>query len=181
MCEIKYWRREVQDKEKWRKTINKEVKPTTVRSDAVHVIHEHEERAKKRRTDDSLLDCNKKMNSPPSPSTTTVINVDATCSLCGRTFKSKRAMNIHKRVCIQKRSTEASTDTKEMHQLTATSSTNKNTATKNMKIINLLIKKDENKYICPNNMCRKILKPQGATMHVKACAKAWRVEKEVQT
>ncbi|CAF3437630.1 unnamed protein product [Rotaria sp. Silwood2] len=123
------------------------------------------------------------MNSPPSPSTTTVTNIDATCSLYGRTFKSKRGMNIRKRVCIQKRSTEASTDTKtkEMHQLTTMSSTNKDTTTKNMKIINLLIKKDENKYICPNNMCRKILKAQGATMHVKACAKAWLIEQEVQT
>ncbi|CAF3089277.1 unnamed protein product, partial [Rotaria sp. Silwood2] len=87
------------------------------------------------------------------------------------------------RVRIQKRSTEASTDTKtkEMHQLTTTSSTSKNTATKNMKIINLIIKKDENKYMCPNNMCRKILKAQGATMHVKACAIAWLIEQEVQT
>ncbi|CAF5212401.1 unnamed protein product [Rotaria magnacalcarata] len=107
MCEIKNWRREVQDKEMWRKTINKEVKSTTVRSDAAHVIHEHKERAKKRRTDERLLDYNKKMNTPPS--TTTVINVDATCSICGRTFKSKLGTNIHKRVCIQ--------NSQRMHQL----------------------------------------------------------------
>ncbi|CAF1113431.1 unnamed protein product [Rotaria magnacalcarata] len=107
MCEIKNWRREVQDKEMWRKTINKEIKSTTVRSDAAHVIHEHKERAKKRRTDERLLDYNKKMNTPPS--TTTVINVDATCSICGRTFKSKLGTNIHKRVCIQ--------NSQRMHQL----------------------------------------------------------------
>jgi hypothetical protein len=46
MRDIKNWRREVQDKETWRKAINKEVKSTTVRSDAVHVMHEHQERAK---------------------------------------------------------------------------------------------------------------------------------------
>ncbi|CAF1000279.1 unnamed protein product [Rotaria magnacalcarata] len=116
VCEIKSWRREVQDKEMWRKTINKEVKSTTVRSDAAHVIHVHKESAKKRRADERLLDCNKKMNNPSS--TPTIINVDTTCSLCGRTFKSKRSMNIHKRVCIQKRSTTSSADTKanEMHQ-----------------------------------------------------------------
>ncbi|CAF0973308.1 unnamed protein product [Rotaria magnacalcarata] len=112
-----------------RKTINKEVKFTTVRSDAVHVIHEYKERAKRRRADERLPDCNKKMNTPPS--TTTVIKVDTTCSLCGRTFRSKRGMNIHKRVCIQKRSTEASVDTKnnEMHQQTTASTTTKITTT----------------------------------------------------
>ncbi|CAF4436865.1 unnamed protein product [Rotaria sp. Silwood2] len=181
LCEIKNWRREVQDKEKWRKTINKEVKSTTARSDAAHVIHEHKERAKKRRADERLLDCNKRKNSPSS--TTTVINVDTTCSLCGRTFESKRGMNIHKRVCIQKRSTKASADIKnnEMHQQTTAPTTTKNTTTQNIKIkiINLLIKKD-NKYICPNSIRRKILKAQGATMHVKACAKAWLIEQAVQ-
>ena len=91
-------------------------------------------------------------------------------------------MNIHKRVCIQKQSTKASTDTKtnEMHQLTTASTTNKNTTTKNIKIIDLLIKKDKNKYVCPNSMCRKILKAQGATMHVKSCAKTWLIEQQVQ-
>ena len=121
------------------------------------------------------------MDSPPSA--TTVISVDATCSLCGRTFKSKRGMNIHKRVCIQKRSTNASADTKtnEMHQR-MTASTTKNTTTQDIKIkiINLLTKKDKNKYICPNSTCQKILKAQGATMHVKTCAKTWLTEQQAQ-
>ncbi|CAF2052948.1 unnamed protein product [Rotaria magnacalcarata] len=147
ICEIKSWRREVQDKEMCRKTINKEVKLTTVRSDAAHVIHVHKERAKKRRADERFLDCNKNMNNPPS--TPTIINVDTTCSLCGRTFKSKRGMNIHKRVCIQKRSTTSSADTKTnvMHQRMTASTTTKNTTTQDIKIKikNLLTQKDKNK------------------------------------
>ncbi|CAF2134972.1 unnamed protein product [Rotaria magnacalcarata] len=182
ICEIKSWRREGQDKEMCRKTINKEVKLTTVRSDAAHVIHVHKERAIKRRADERFLDCNKNMNNPSS--TPTIINVDTTCSLCGRTFKSKRGMNIHKRVCIQKRSTTSSADTKTnvMHQRMTASTTTKNTTTQDIKIKikNLLTQKDQNKYICPNSACQQILKAQGATMHVKAYAKKWLIEQQVQ-
>ncbi|CAF5215609.1 unnamed protein product [Rotaria magnacalcarata] len=93
-------------------------------------------------------------------------------------------MNIHKRVCIQKRSTTSSADTKTnvMHQRMTASTTTKNTTTQDIKIKikNLLTQKDQNKYICPNSACQQILKAQGATMHVKAYAKKWLIEQQVQ-
>jgi hypothetical protein len=42
-----------------------------------------------------------------------------------------------------------------------------------MKIIELLLKNNKNEYICPNQTCSRPLKAQGATAHVKACAKSW--------
>jgi hypothetical protein len=42
-----------------------------------------------------------------------------------------------------------------------------------MKIIELLLKNNNNEYICPNQSCSRPLKAQGATAHVKGYAKSW--------
>jgi len=41
------------------------------------------------------------------------------------------------------------------------------------KIVTLLMKNAEGEYECPNVQCRKSLKCQGITAHVKACAVDW--------
>ena len=177
--DIKNWRREVRNKEEWRKTINQEVMATIVRSDAAQIILEHKEKAIKCRINERLLSYNKIQ----------IVSDDATCPQCGRTFKNECSVKIHKRNCKQKRSTDLLNDittkiktitkTTTIDETTTLSSINKNATTQTIKLIDLLIKNDNNEYVCPNKSCHKLLKAQGATMHVKASAKSWLIEQGV--
>ncbi|CAF0784635.1 unnamed protein product [Didymodactylos carnosus] len=58
------------------------------------------------------------------------------------------------------------------HQQSLTQSTKKRRSGKN-KIVTLLMKNENGEYECPNVQCRKSLKCQGITAHVKACAVEW--------
>lgn len=179
-CEIKNWRREVLNKEQWRKTINQEVKSTTIRFDAVQIIREHKERAMKRRIDEGSIHPNKTKNKPLTITT----NDDATCSKCLRTFKNKRGLQIHGRSCLQKQQQQQPAPTDDsrnsiIQKRTKQTTTDQNTTSQKTKIIDILTKTTKNHYICPNKNCRKILKPQGATRHVKSCAQSWLREQGV--
>lgn len=46
---IKNWRRETHDKDKWRKAINRDVTYSTVHTDVTRTVREHKERAANRR------------------------------------------------------------------------------------------------------------------------------------
>ena len=106
-------------------------------------------------------------------------------------FKNERGVKIHKRNCKQKRSTDVLnnittktktiTKTTTIDETTTLLSTSKNATTQKIKIIDLIIKNDNNEYVYPNKSCHKLLKAQGATMHVKACAKSWLIEQGVRT
>ena len=176
---IKNWRREVQNKKKWRKTINQEVKSTIVRSDAAQIIREYKEKAINHRINERA----------PSYNKIQIVNDDATFPQCRRTFKNERGVKIHNRNC-KKRSTDLLNDvttktktitkTTATHEITTLSSTSKNATIQKIKIIDLLIKNDNNESVCSNKSCHKLLKAQEATMHVKACAKSWLIEQGVR-
>ena len=47
------------------------------------------------------------------------------------------------------------------------------TTSREVRIIDFLEKNNRNGYMCANQDCGRLLKPQGVTSHVKACAKLW--------
>jgi hypothetical protein len=149
MLDIKNCRQETQDNNKWRKTINRDVRHTTVYTDLVRIVQEHEERAANRRAEEEISRLVKQNTTTPLTNPLASTTDDATCTQCGRICKNKRGLKVHQRTCVNK---------KVIDKCTAVVA----------KIIDLLIK---NECICPNQDCGRLLKPQGATSHVKACAK----------
>jgi hypothetical protein len=87
---IKNWRRETQDRDKWRKTINHGVTYNIVHTDATRIVREYKERAANRRAQEELshqIKQNTLYDSNPLDSTTD----DVTCTQCGRSVKTTEA------------------------------------------------------------------------------------------
>jgi hypothetical protein len=165
---IKNWRRETLDKERWLKTINRDVTNSTVHLDTKRIVREHKERAANRRAQE-LADQTKQ-------NLLTSTTNDATCTKCGRICKNKKGLKIHQHTCANKNITDIQTAAQNI-QLSTTS--HRIATTRSMKIVELLLKNNDGEYICPNQTYGRVLKPQGATSYVKACAKVWLGKKNV--
>jgi hypothetical protein len=168
---IKNWRRETQDRDKWRKAINHGVTYNIVQTDATRIVREYKERAANRRAREELshqIKQNTIYDSSPLDSTTD----DVTCAQCGRVCKNNRGLKIHQHACVKKNITDKQIVAQNVQQSTSTT-LHQITTTQPTKIINLLLKNNNDEYICPNQKCNRLLKAQGATSHVKACAKVW--------
>ncbi|CAM4847782.1 unnamed protein product [Rotaria magnacalcarata] len=151
---IKNWRRETYDKDTWRKTINRGVAYGIVHTDATRVVREHKERAAERRAQEEL------MNHTPKKTTTD----DITCKQCGRICKNIKGLKIHHHTCIYKNITDKKVVTQKIRQSISTLS-HWTTTSRPIKIIELLLKNNNNEYICPNQTCGRALKARGATSH----------------
>jgi hypothetical protein len=175
---IKNWRRETLDKDQWRKTINRGVTYDIVYTDAARIVREHKERATNRRAQEELSELIKQNKTIPISNDIALPNNDARCTHCGRICKNNRGLKIHQHACVNKIITDKQIVTQNVQQSTSITS-HRITTTRPMKIIELLLKNSNGEYICPNETCSRVLKPQGATSHVKACAKVWLEKQDV--
>ncbi|CAF4311483.1 unnamed protein product [Rotaria sp. Silwood2] len=168
---IKNWRRETNDKDTWRKTINRGVTYGIVHTDVTRIVREHKERAVDRRAREELMHHIPK-NTTTDHNLLALTTDDTTCTLCGRICKNKKGLKIHRHTCINKNIIDKKAITQKVQQPISTKS-HQATTSQPTKIIELLVKNNNNEYICPNQTCGRVLKAQGATSHVKACAKLW--------
>ncbi|CAF3565234.1 unnamed protein product [Rotaria sp. Silwood1] len=168
---IKNWRRETHDKDKWRKTINRGVTYSIIHTDVTRIVREHKERAANRRAREELLH-HIQQNTTSDPNLPASTFDDDTCTQCGRICKNRKGLKIHQHTCENKNITDKKIVAQKVQQSTLRTS-HRITTSRPMKIIELLSKNNNGEYICPNQTCGRVLKGQGATSHVKACAKLW--------
>ena len=169
---IKNWRRETQDKDKWRKIINYGVTYNIVHTDITRIVREHKEKAIHRRVRETPSHQIKQNTTRPVPNNMAPTNDDAKCTQCGKICKNRKGLKIHQYTCVKKTLIDKKADIQGVQQ-SASTIHHRITISRPMKIIELLLKNNNNEYICPNQTCNRPLKAQGATAHVKACAKAW--------
>ena len=102
---IKNWRRESLDKDKWRKTINRDVKYNTIQTHATRIVREYKERAANRRAQE-LTHQTKQNTIAYIPNLLAHIIDGVTSTLCGRVWKNKRGLKIHQHGCVSKNITD---------------------------------------------------------------------------
>lgn len=176
---IRNWRREVYERDKWRKTINHDVKQKAVQSNVAHVVRQHKERAEKRREEEKASLTRTTTDASVSPPLLTAANNQISCDMCGKLCKGSRGLKIHQHSCRRKvahgRTPDATQRVRKEVMTTKTCQPQRNLHTK----ITQLLRRSGREYICPTENCERSLKPQGATAHVKACAKAWLTEQGI--
>lgn len=176
---ITNWRRETQDRDKWRKIINRGVTYNTVHTDITRIVRDHKERAANRRArEEQTKKIKQNTNIPIADQVANTKNDDAKCTKCGRVCKNKKGLKIHQYTCIKKNAIYKNIDSPKA-QASASTTFHRTTTSRPTKVIELLSKTNNNKYLCPNPTCSKLLKAQGATAHVKACAKSWLETKNI--
>ena len=80
---IKNWRRETQDKNKWRKTINHGVTCSIVHTDTTSIVREHKEKAMNPRARETSSHQIKQNTTRPISNDMAPTNDDAKCTQCG--------------------------------------------------------------------------------------------------
>lgn len=140
-------------------------------------MQEYKEKATKRRVEEGLSQPPKKNCIKATVHLPLNAVDDATCTRCGRVCKNRRGLNVHQRTCVNKRTTNTHGNAT---QEVMPAACQQLTISRDVKIIDLLLRNDKGGYICPNKDCGRLLKPQGATAHLKACATSWLEEQGVQ-
>ena len=169
---IKNWRRETQHKDKWRKTINHGVTYSIAHTDTTRIVREHKEKAMNRRARETPSHQIKQNTTRPISNDMAPTNDDAKCTQCGKVCKNRKVLKIHQCTCLKKTLIDKKVDTQGV-QKSASTIHHRITISRPMKIIELLLKNNNNEYICINQTCSRPLKTQETTGHVKAYAKSW--------
>ena len=166
---IKNWRRETRDKNKWRKSINHDIRCTKVHTDITRIVREHKERAANRRAEQNIT---------KSLANNSVPIIDAaTYVQCRRICKNDRGLKIDQRTCGKKVIDTYTAGIENAQQITPII-IHQSQIPRQRKITDLLMN-DKNEYICPNENCGRSLRPQGTTAHVESCAKEWIKEQDI--
>ena len=94
------WRRETQDKDKWRKTINHAVTYSIIHTDTTHIVREPREKAMNRRAREIPSHQIKQNTTRPISNDMAPTNDQANCTQCGKICKEqKRSKNSSVRLC----------------------------------------------------------------------------------